>query len=171
MFCFVQEAFRFVFRHRAKDFFMKIKSQKDFVSGIALIAVGLAFAVGATNYSFGTSVRPGPGYFPFGLGIILALLGVIVLYGAMTAKRKDGDPIGSIPWRPLICIVGAIAFFGFFLTRLGFLISFPIMIVITSAGGSEFTWKDAILNAAILTALSYGIFIYGLQLTIPVWPA
>ena len=53
---------------------MKIKSQKDFVSGIALIAVGGAFAIGATNYSFGTSIRPGPGYFPFGLGIIQAFL-------------------------------------------------------------------------------------------------
>ena len=150
---------------------MKIKSQKDFVSGIALIAVGLAFAIGATNYSFGTSIRPGPGYFPFGLGGILARLGLIVLYGAMTVERKNGDPIGSIPWRALICVVGAILFFGFFLPRLGFLISFPAMIIITSAGGKEFTWKDAILNATILTVLSYAIFIYGLQLTIPVWPA
>ncbi len=150
---------------------MKIKSQKDFVSGLALIAVGLAFAIGATNYNFGTSIRPGPGYFPFGLGIILAILGMVVLFEAFTTKRKDGDPIGRIPWRPLICIVGAIAFFGYFLPKLGFMISFPAMIVITSAGGSEFRWKDAILNAVVLTALSYAIFIYGLQLTIPVWPA
>jgi hypothetical protein len=150
---------------------MKIKSQKDFVSGLALIAVGVAFAIGATNYNFGTSIRPGPGYFPFGLGIILAILGAVVLFEAFTTKRKDGDPIGRIPWRPLICIVGAIAFFGYFLPKLGFMISFPAMIVITSAGGSEFRWQDAILNAVVLTALSYAIFIYGLQLTIPVWPA
>ena len=150
---------------------MKIKSQKDFVSGIALIAVGTAFAIGATNYNFGTSVRPGPGYFPFGLGIILAILGLVVLFEAFTLDRKNGDPIGAIPWRALGCIVGAIVFFGFFLPKLGFLISFPIMIILTSAGGSEFTWKDAVLNAFILTAMSYLIFIYGLQLTIPVWPA
>ena len=62
-------------------------------------------------------------------------------------------------------------FFGFFLPRLGFLISFPIMIVLTAAGSNEFTWKDALLNAAILTVMSYAIFIYGLQLTIPLWPA
>ena len=150
---------------------MKIKSHKDFFAGLMYLVVGGAFAIGATNYSFGTSIRPGPGYFPFGLGVILSILGLIVLYGAMTVERKNGDPIGSIPWRALICVVGAILFFGFFLPRLGFLISFPAMIIITSAGGKEFTWKDAILNAAILTVLSYAIFIYGLQLTIPVWPA
>ncbi len=150
---------------------MRIKSQKDFVSGILLVIVGAAFAVGATNYSFGVAVRPGPGYFPFGLGIILALLGVVVLFSAFKQERKGGDPIGKIPWRPLLCVVGAIVFFGFFLPRLGFVISFPIMIVLTAAGSNEFTWKDALLNAAILTVMSYAIFIYGLQLTIPLWPA
>ena len=150
---------------------MRIKSQIDFVSGILLVIVGAAFAVGATNYSFGVAVRPGPGYFPFGLGIILALLGVVVLFSAFKQERKGGDPIGKIPWRPLLCVVGAIVFFGFFLPRLGFVISFPIMIVLTAAGSNEFTWKDALLNAAILTVMSYAIFIYGLQLTIPLWPA
>ncbi len=150
---------------------MKIKSQKDFVAGIALIVVGAAFAIGATNYNFGSAIRPGPGYFPFGLGILLAILGGIVLFGALTQNRKGGDPIGTIPWRPLICIVGAIAFFGYFLPKLGFVISFPIMIVLTAAASNEFTWKDAILNAVILTSMSYGIFIYALQLTIPLWPA
>jgi drug/metabolite transporter (DMT)-like permease len=150
---------------------MKIKSQRDLVSGLSLIAVGAAFAIGATSYSFGTSVRPGPGYFPFGLGIILAILGLVVLFDAFTADHKNGDPIGSIPWRALFCVVGAIVFFGFFLPKLGFLICFPIMIVLTSAGGREFAWKDALLNAFVLTALSYAIFIYGLKLTIPVWPA
>ena len=47
---------------------MKIKSQKDFWSGLMFIVVGIGFAWGATNYSFGSSARPGPGYFPFGLG-------------------------------------------------------------------------------------------------------
>lgn len=150
---------------------MRIKSQKDFVSGILLVVVGAAFAIGATNYSFGVAVRPGPGYFPFGLGIILALLGGVVLFSAFRLGRKGGDPIGKIPWRPLLCIVGAIVFFGFTLPKLGFIVSFPAMIVITAAGGNEFTWKDAILNAAVLTGISWLIFIYGLQLTIPLWPA
>ena len=48
---------------------MKVKSQRDFFSGLLLIFVGAAFAIGATGYNFGAAVRPGPGYFPFGLGI------------------------------------------------------------------------------------------------------
>ena len=156
---------------------MKIRSQKDFVAGLLLILIGLAFAVGATDYSFGTAVRPGPGYFPLGLGIILALLGGVVLLSALTGKhtdrtdRTDGDPVGRIPWRPLLCVVGAIVFFGVALPRLGFFISLPVMIILTSAGSREFSWRDALLNAAVLTLASYAIFIYGLQLTMPLWPA
>ena len=40
---------------------MKIKSEVDFWSGVVFIVVGLAFAIGATEYRFGTSARPGSG--------------------------------------------------------------------------------------------------------------
>ena len=53
---------------------MKIQSQKDFWSGVMFIVVGVSFAWGAiANYNFGSSARPGPGYFPFGLGALLAV--------------------------------------------------------------------------------------------------
>ena len=149
---------------------MKIKSQRDFFSGLLLIFVGAAFAIGATGYNFGAAVRPGPGYFPFGLGIILAILGVIVFVTSFVRRCTDGDPIGAIPWRPLICVVGAIVFFAIGLPRLGFVIAFPLMIVLTSYASTEFTWKGALLTALVLTIASYLIFIFGLQLNIPVWP-
>ena len=149
---------------------MKIKSQRDFFSGLLLIFVGAAFAIGATGYNFGAAVRPGPGYFPFGLGIILVVLGVIVFVTSFVRHCTDGDPIGAIPWRPLLCVVGAIVFFAIALPRLGFVITFPLMIVLTSFATTEFTWKGALLTALVLTVASYLIFIFGLQLNIPVWP-
>ena len=38
---------------------MKIKSQKDFYSGVVYAAVGVAFAWGATNYTLGEGARMG----------------------------------------------------------------------------------------------------------------
>ena len=60
---------------------MKIKSEKDFWSGLMFIVAGVAFAYGATNYSFGSSARPGPAYFPFGLGVLMAILGGMIQIG------------------------------------------------------------------------------------------
>lgn len=149
---------------------MKIKSQKDFWSGLMFIAIGVGFAWGATEYSFGSSARPGPGYFPFGLGLLLAVLGGMVLFKAMTIESADGDPIGSFAWRPLIIILSSVALFGFLLPRLGMVICLPLLVIMSSLASDEFTWKGAIINAAVLTVMSWGIFIVGLKLTIPLWP-
>ena len=68
---------------------MKIKSQKDFWSGLLFVAIGIGFAWGATNYNFGSSARPGPGFFPFGLGLLMAILGSVVLFKALVVETED----------------------------------------------------------------------------------
>ncbi|WP_284616479.1 tripartite tricarboxylate transporter TctB family protein [Aquabacterium humicola] len=149
---------------------MKIKSQKDFWSGLMFVAVGVGFAWGATNYSFGAAARPGPGYFPFGLGVLLAILGAFILFEALTIETDDGEPIGAWAWKPLITIVVAVVVFGLLLPRLGMAISLPILIIMTSLAGDEFHWKDAVISVLVLTIGSYLIFILGLKLVIPLWP-
>ncbi len=149
---------------------MKIKSQRDFWSGLMFVAIGLGFAWGATNYSFGQSARPGPGYFPFGLGLLMAVLGGMVLFEALTIETEDGEPIGGFAWKPLITIVASVAVFGWALPHLGMIISIPILVVVSAYAGDEFHWKDALINAIVLTLGSWLIFIQGLKLTIPMWP-
>ncbi|MFY9509450.1 MAG: tripartite tricarboxylate transporter TctB family protein [Rubrivivax sp.] len=150
---------------------MKIKSQKDFWSGLMFIAVGIGFAWGATNYSFGNSARPGPGYFPFGLGLLLAILGAMVLFKSLTLEVEGGDKIGKWAFKPLLIICGAVAVFGWALPHLGMWIALPLLIVGSAAAGDEFHWKDALINAVLLTLGSWVIFIYGLKLTIPLLPS
>ncbi len=83
---------------------MNIKSQRDFWAGLMFLVVGAGFAIGATNYSMGTSARPGAGYFPLGLGVLTALLGAFILFESLTIETDDGEPVGHIAWRPLIVI-------------------------------------------------------------------
>jgi Tripartite tricarboxylate transporter TctB family len=149
---------------------MKIKSQRDFWSGVMFVVVGVVFAVGATNYSMGTSARPGAGYFPMILSVAMALLGAVVLFKALTIETEGGDPIGSIAWRPLLVIVASIAVFGFALPVLGMFITIPLLVIMVSFAGDEFGWVGVLLNCAVLTLGSWIIFIWGLHLTIPLKP-
>ena len=149
---------------------MKIKSERDFWSGLMFLAIGIAFAWGATTYSFGSSARPGPGYFPFGLGILLAVLGAMVLFKALTIETEDGEHVGHFAWKPLIVILASVALFGAILPRLGLLISLPLLIIISSWASDEFSWKATLINAVVLTVMSWVIFVKGLALTIPVLP-
>ena len=149
---------------------MKIKSQRDFWSGVMFVTVGIGFAWGALNYNFGSSARPGPAYFPFGLGVLMSILGAAVLFGALTVETDDGDKIGDIAWKPLLIIVGAVTVFGILLPWLGMIATLPILVVMSALAGDEFHWKDALLNSAVLTVGSWLIFIKGLALVIPLWP-
>jgi len=149
---------------------VQIKSEKDFWSGLMFIGVGVAFAVGALEYKFGSSARPGPAFFPFGLGVLLAVLGGMVLFKALTFEVEGGDRIGKIAWRPLLIISLAVAGFGLILPRLGMFISLPLLVIVSAMASDEFHWKDAIINAVVLTVGCWGIFIYGLSLTIPLYP-
>lgn len=150
---------------------MKIKSQRDFASGVMFIAIGVSFAIGALNYTFGSSARPGPAFFPFGLGIILALLGTVVLFTSLTIESEDGDPIGAIAFKPLLIVLAAVIVFGLALPRLGMVASLPLLIILSAMAGEEFHWGSAIVMSIALTVLSWAVFIKGLGLTIPMWPA
>ena len=149
---------------------MKIKSEKDFWSGLMFIVVGVAFAYGALNYSFGSSARPGPAYFPFGLGVLMAVLGAMVLFKALTLEVEGGDKIGAWAWKPLIMITATVAIFGWLLPHAGMFIALPVLVLVAALAGDEFHWKDALISAVVLTLGSWVIFIKGLKLTIPLWP-
>ena len=150
---------------------LKIKSQRDFFSGLMFVIVGVVFAVGATNYSMGSSAKPGAGYFPLILSVLMAILGAVVLFKSLTIETEGGDPIGSIAWRPLLVIVASIAVFGLALPRLGMFMTIPLLIVMVSFAGDDFSWKGVIATAVVLTLGSWVIFIWGLNLTIPLKPA
>ena len=135
------------------------------------LVVGIVFAVGATNYSMGSSARPGAGYFPLILSVIMAILGAVVLFKALTIETEGGDPVGDIAWRPLIVIVASIAAFGVTLPWLGMLAAVPVLIVMVSLAGDEFGWKGVLVNSVVLTAFSWFVFVWGLKLTIPLWPS
>ncbi len=150
---------------------MKIKSQRDFLSGLMFLIVGVVFAVGATNYNMGTSARPGAGYFPLILSVIMCILGGVVLFKSLTIETEGGDPVGDIAWRPLLVIVASIAVFGWTLPLLGMLAAVPILIIMVSFAGDEFKWTGVVINSVVLTAFAWFVFVWGLKLTIPLLPS
>lgn len=148
---------------------MAIKNQKDFWAGLMFMLVGAGFAAGALNYSFGSSARPGPAYFPFGLGILTALLGLFEIIKALTVKSADGE-IGEWPLRQMLIILGGILLFGLLLPKLGLVVALPVMIFVASMASGEFHLKEVLINCVVLTLFSWLVFIKGLGLTIPLIP-
>jgi hypothetical protein len=158
---------------------MKIKSQKDFFSGLMFMAAGIAFAWGATNYTIGEGARMGPGYFPLMLGILLAAVGLFVVFEALVVETEDGEPIGKFAWKPLLFIIGSNVVFGICLggipklgiPALGLIVGIYALTFIASMAGDEHKTKEVLVLATVLAIMSYLAFIVLLKLQFPVWPS
>ncbi len=158
---------------------MAIKSEKDFYSGLLFVAVGVAFAWGATTYKVGDAARMGPGYFPLLLGILLAVLGVVVTFNALVVETEDGDKVGKFAWRPLFFIILSNLMFGVLLGGLpsiglpymGMIAAIIVLTFIAALAGEEFKFKEVLILSLILAASCYVTFIVMLKLQFPAWPA
>lgn len=62
------------------------------------MAIGAGFSFQATTYSMGSAARMGPGYFPFWLGMVPALMGAVVLIGAL-AKRASATQVSGFDFK------------------------------------------------------------------------
>ncbi len=116
---------------------MKIRSQKDFWSGLMFIGSGLFFALWAMEfYQMGTAVRMGPAYFPTVLGFLLVALGAIVLLQSVTAE-PEGDQAVHTPFN----IIDLLIAFGIY----------AVLIFLSVKSGFASEW--AILSATIVVSL------------------
>nr|WP_295383575.1 tripartite tricarboxylate transporter TctB family protein [Pseudoxanthomonas sp.] len=148
---------------------LKIRNQPDFFSGLFFIVLGVAFSWMATGYSLGTAAKMGPAYFPLLLGGLLAVLGCVIAAQSVT-KHADEKKIEPMVLRPFVLVLGSVALFGALLVPLGLILASLVLVVASAIASHEFGWKYTILSVIVLTGACYLIFIYGLQLPLPVWP-
>ena len=141
------------------------RALKDILAGTIFIGLGLAFALGALAYNIGTPLRMGPGYVPLVLGIMLAAIGVAVIVKGFIAG--EGDEIGAPDWRAVILITAALLFFGITVRGLGVVAALFGASLLATLARSQTSWKEAILIAVGITVLSVVIFIFALQLRLP----
>ena len=145
-----------------------VRHPKDFVAGLMFAGFGIGAIVVAANYPLGTAARMGPGYFPRMLGILLILLGAAL---ALRALRLQGSPLPAWPWRPTVVVLGSVILFGLIVTRAGLALSTVMLIVLASLASHEFRPKEAVISGVALAALAIAVFVIGLKLQLPIWPA
>ncbi len=157
---------------------MNMKSQRDFFTGLIYMGAGVAFAWGATAYNVGNAARMGPGYFPLMLGILLAILGIVIMFKSMVVETEDGEKIGSWAWKPLFFIIAANLVFGVLmgglpsikLSAMGMMAAIYVLTFIASLAGEEYRWKEILIVATVLAVMSYLAFIALLKLQLQAWP-
>ena len=146
-------------------------ARKDVLAGLMFMAVAVFGLWLSRNYPIGTALRMGTGYVPRLLCWILLVLGrVVLLQGLRDAHRRgDASParvgVAAGPFRHREPVI-----FGLTLERLGLVVSILLLVGIGAVAARDLRPLETLAAALVLIVLSWGIFILGLGLTIPVWP-
>jgi hypothetical protein len=159
---------------------MRIGHAKDFWGGVLFAAIGLLFAViaygikplGIPGYAMGVPARMGPAFFPFYLGMILLVLGVVIAAGGL---RKQGTSeeerkFPTFHWKPNLFVLGAIVLFGVVLKAIGMLLAGIMLIVIAGMGSTTFKPRRSVILGVVLSIFCALVFVWGLKLPIPLCP-
>lgn len=140
--------------------------QRDLVGGALLAAFGAFVAWYAQeHYALGTLRRMGPGMFPFGAGLALAGMGVLVMLPALLRPRglpEDG-PAGFRVLPAAIILAGMLAF-ALLVRPLGFIPAILGLVVIVTFAGTDRNPLRIALLAVVLCLIAWGVFRLGLNL-------
>jgi len=145
-----------------------IRAPKDFWSGVMFIAFAATALLAARGYSLGAAGKMGPGYFPVMLGSVLALIGLILVVRSFVI---DGDAITRIQILPLAIIAAAVVLFGLLLQPIGLVLSLALVTVVSAFASRESKPLEVAALTCVLAAFAAGVFVYGLRLPLPLWPA
>jgi len=147
---------------------MTIRAPKDFWSGLMFVAFAAMALLSARFYSIGNAGKMGPGYFPLLLGWVLAFIGAVLIGRSLVIA---GERVERLSLIPLAIIALAVCLFAAFIETLGLVVALAIVALVSALASRESRAIEATLLAATLVAFAVGVFVYGLRLPLPVWPA
>jgi Tripartite tricarboxylate transporter TctB family len=136
----------------------------EIVMAVALLATALFFVVYSSLLSFGSLSLPGPGFFPFWLGVALGLLALAILY---TAIREPSGEIVFLGHRDVLVVLVALAGAAFAFEPLDTYVTlgaFTAVLLLLVARTS--LWK-ALLGALFCMGAVWIVFRYALGVRLP----
>lgn len=155
-----------------------IRHEKNFLTGIMFLVVGLGFGLGAFGYSLGNAGRMGPGFFPAALGFLLAILGAVAVFGSLRGDHDAGGAVSRQPLVAVLCVFAAVVAFAILVGGVR-MIGLPPMglgaaifaaVILASLPGEQFRWREVLILSAILCAFVYGVFVVALDLPLAMLP-
>jgi hypothetical protein len=141
-----------------------IRSPKDFCSGVIYILFGSTALFVGRDYGMGTALRMGPAYFPWLLGVLLIVIGVI---SVLRSFWIAGAPIGAFALQKLAFITGSVILFGLVVRGLGLAIALPLLTIASARASGRFHWGPSVALAAGLTVFCVLVFLKGLGVPLP----
>ncbi|ERP96691.1 hypothetical protein Q669_27935 [Labrenzia sp. C1B10] len=145
------------------------RDYKDIISGLVVLLIGVFISVyAASSLRLGSLDDMGPGTFPFGVGILIAICGAAI---CVPGFSRSGT-LPALPLFPCFIILGSIIVFSLVVQNFGFVPAIFLQVFLSGVASSKSRLKLSLLLSIGLCIAVYLIFRAGLGLHLPIvnWP-
>ena len=137
----------------------------DVGSSLFLMTLGGVMAWQAEKLSIGTAHRPGPGFFPFYLGLLLVGVSLIVFFQGL--KQRPGEAETGIKRGRVFLALTAVFIYAFIIELAGYLLSTFFLMLLLLRMMVRKGWWFAPLISLVIPLGSYVLFKIWLQVLLP----
>src|ERR1035437_104328 len=139
---------------------VRIQNPQRFAAGLIFLAIGAFAMIYGSRYRMGSATHMGPGYFPFVLSAIIALLGLSSALTSLAPAHASRPVVWHVI--PLICILAGIAAFGLLVEHAGLVLAIAAVVVLGCYQRLLSRPWEVLVIGIVLIGMSVGLFIHGL---------
>ena len=147
--------------------------KKDYYAGGLMVLIGVSACAASVPYKIDSLARMGPGYFPFAIGVLMAITGLLI---ALSARSQDVPPEpmpghlhGMPDLRGAICIILSILAFIGLGQYLGLIPATFAIVFISAMGDRSNTVVKSLILAVGMSVIATVVFWWALQLQMPLF--
>jgi hypothetical protein len=130
-------------------------SIRNRIAGIVLVLIAGYVVLKGRGYGLGHWSQFGPGALPFGLGLLMAVLGAMI--AILNPEGEDAAP--PIKWRPVVMVLAALLSFALLVDTAGLLIATAALVILSGLADPESTWPSFVVIYVGLVLFVYVVFI------------
>ena len=136
------------------------------LAGIAsFAAVGVYVLVSSIELGLWTSLGPGPGLFPFAMGVVLAAMAVVWLVQELRSPSDAGEGVDR---GLVLAVVLSLTVLAAVMDLIGFQLSMFLFLMYHLKVRGHRTWISSLITALAGSVGAFYAFNYGLNVTLPV---
>ncbi len=145
----------------------RLLRRRDALSGLVLLALALVAWLAAGDLPFGRLHRPGPGFLPRSLAVLIAALALLLV-----ARGARGEPVPAA-WpdraggRRIGLMLAALLAYAVLLEPAGYLLATGGLFLVLLRWVSGQSWAVAGLGTVLAAAGSYLLFARWLMVSLP----
>ncbi|MFB3885123.1 MAG: tripartite tricarboxylate transporter TctB family protein [Thermodesulfobacteriota bacterium] len=134
--------------------------KKDIWSSLFCLLFGTYFAMGSYSLGLGEWSRPGPGYFPFGAGLLFGIFSLSVLIRALRRPPLREMSLQSserVHWQNMALILLGMLAYSLLLKKVGFVLCTFLLVILFIRVIAKERWSKSIVTALIV-AVTFHLF-------------